>query len=369
MKIKILGTRGIPARHGGFETFAERLAIYLISRGWEVTVYCQTREDGRAPREDLWNGINRVFIPIYRDGAFGTILFDWKATVHACRDRAPVLLLGYNTAVFSILHRLVGIPNIINMDGIEWRRAKWTLLQRAWLYTNERFACLLGDHLVADHPEIKRHLSSRTRTNKITMIPYGADEVVHASRHPLEDMGLEPDRYVLMIGRPEPENSILEIVRAYSHRRRGMPLVVLGEYRPSHNPYHHKVLSVAGPEVQFHGAIYRKATVEALRFYCRLHIHGHTVGGTNPSLVEALGAGSPVLAHDNVFNRWVAGPGSHYFKDENECAAEFDDLLNDDAELERMKSDSKRRHLEDFSWKTVLEKYEFLLGCFAKTGG
>ena len=367
-KVVILGIRGVPAKHGGFETFAEKLSFYLVGKGWDVTVYCQESDSGHI-WEDVWRGVRRVHIPARAKGAMGTIVFDWKSTLDAMRQDAVLLTLGYNTAVFCLLYRLQGRRNLINMDGIEWRREKWGFPQRSWLYMNERLGCWLGNHLIADHPEIAKHLATRVSSKKITVIPYGADELSNMSPAFIGELGLKKRQYALVIGRPEPENSILEIVRAYSRKRRGIALIILGEYHPDRNQFHRQVISAASEEVVFLGAIYDKHKVEALRFYCLLYIHGHRVGGTNPSLVEALGAGSPVLAHDNVFNRWVAGTGSHYFRDENECAAEFDDLLNDDAELERMRSASKRRHLEDFSWKTVLEKYEFLLGCFAKTGG
>ena len=123
--LRILGTRGVPAAHGGFETFAECLSLYLVSKGWRVVVYCQV--DGTGPMfTDVWHGVERVNIPVAPQGPKGTIVFDWQATVHAAGHRDLCLTLGYNTAVFCALLRLRGIPNLINMDGIEWSRAKWS---------------------------------------------------------------------------------------------------------------------------------------------------------------------------------------------------------------------------------------------------
>lgn len=125
--LRILGSRGIPAAHGGFETFAEHLSLYLVNRGWRVIVYCQDNAAGPI-FEDTWKGVERVHIPVEQDGPKGTIIFDWKATVHAARFSDLCLTLGYNTAIFCTLFRLKGVPNIINMDGIEWKRGKWGLL-------------------------------------------------------------------------------------------------------------------------------------------------------------------------------------------------------------------------------------------------
>ena len=358
--LRILGTRGIPAQHGGFETFAERLALYLVDKGWEVTVYCQ-EDDGEQIFEDRWNGVRLVHIPVRQQGARGTIVFDWKSTLHAANEPGLVLTLGYNTAVFCALYRLKGIANLINMDGIEWRRQKWSVLERAWLYLNERMGCWLGNHLIADHPEIKRHLVSRVSESKITMIPYGADRIDVADLAVTAQYGLMPSQYALVIARPEPENSILEIVLAFSRKSYGMKLVVLGQYDYENILYHRQVLDAASDEVVFLGAIYDKQVVSVLRFHSLLYVHGHQVGGTNPSLVEALGAGNPVLAHDNCFNRWVAGSGAQYFIDEQACAEQFDLLLNNQTKLLQMQRESIKRHEEIFTWEKVLGEYEELL--------
>lgn len=365
--IRILGTRGVPAAHGGFETFAEHLAVYLVQRGWQVTVYCQ--QDGTGPvYEDTWEGIRRVHIPVAQTGAKNTIVFDWKSTRHAARERGLVLTLGYNTAVFCLIYRLKGIPNLINMDGIEWRRQKWSMLERTWLYINEWAGCWLGDDLIADHPEIKVHLATRVASSKITMIPYGSDRVEGSDSGVLTQYGLLPGSYAMVIARPEPENSVLEIVAAFSRKLRGVKLVVLGRYEPDKIPYHKKVVEAAGNEVIFTGALYNKQVVNALRFHSSLYAHGHQVGGTNPSLVEAMGSCSAVLAHDNHFNRWTAGPGARYFKDEQQCADQFDAILPNRVEIERMREASRVRHGEIFTWEKVLGDYEKLLQRRISTG-
>jgi len=357
--IKILGTRGVPASHGGFETFAQFLALYLVERGWEVIVYCQ-EDEGDKVYEDAWRGVQRVHIPVTQGGALGTIVFDWKSTLHAARTPGLVLTLGYNTAVFGLWYRLKGITNFFNMDGIEWRRQKWGMVAKTWFYLNEWAGAWLGNHLIADHPEIKTHLRSRVSGGKITTIAYGANRIDQADAGVLQRYGVTAGGYAILIARAEPENSILEVVRAWSRKRRGLKLVVLGKYDPAHD-YQRLVSGSGSDEVLFVGAVYEPAAVEALRYYARLYVHGHQVGGTNPSLVEALGAGNPVLAHDNQFNRWVAGPQAAYFDGEDGCARALDAILDDQPQLARMGAASLQRHQEAFTWERILADYETLL--------
>jgi glycosyltransferase involved in cell wall biosynthesis len=365
LSIRILGSRGIPARHGGFETFSERLAIHLVSNGWDVTVYCQADSSGQTT-EDTWRGVRRVHIPVETKGPLGTIIFDWRATLHAARKSGPVLTLGYNTAVFTALYRFRHLRSLINMDGIEWKRKKWPPLARAWFYLNERLGCHLGNVLIADHPAIQTHLASRVSRDKIVMIPYGADEIVSADVRIIDSYGLRQNEYALVIARLEPENSILEIVTAFSRRNRCFPLVIVGDFTPDINSYHRKIKAIASAEVRFLGSTYDTRIVSALRYCCRLYIHGHSVGGTNPSLVEALGAGNAVLGHDNRFNRWVAGQGANYFKDTSDCSEALDRLLDDGAVIATLKEASRKRHSEAFQWPTVLLQYERLLAAYQK---
>lgn len=358
--VRILGTRGVPAAHGGFETFAEYLARYLVKKGWRVVVYCQ--EDGNGPLfEDVWEGIERVRIPVESDGPRGTILFDLKATLHASRFKDLCLTLGYNTAVFCSVLRIRGIRNVINMDGIEWRRQKWSAPARAWFWMNDWAGCWLGDHLVADNPGIADHLATRVSRRKITTIPYGADRLVDLSIAPVIEKGLAPGAYWTLIARPEPENSILEIVSAFSRRKRGVRLAVLGKYEPERNPYHRAVLAAASAEVLFLGAIYDQAVVKALRFHAAGYLHGHQVGGTNPSLVEAMGAGNAIVAHDNTFNRWVAGPHARFFDSEDACAAILDELLQDENTLIEMRAGIVSRYQDELTWDRILKQYEDML--------
>jgi len=365
-RIAILGARGIPARHGGFETFAQHLALYLAHNGWDVTVYCQGDVGAEARTDDQWNGIRRVTFGVHAAGPAGTIEFDWRSIRDAAREKYPLTLtLGYNTAVFCTWLRIAGIVNLINMDGLEWKRRKWRAHERAWLWLNERIGCLIGDHLIADHPAIADHLATRVSRTKITTIAYGADNVSRTGADlpdatVLERYGLEAGRYGIVIARPEAENSILEIVTAFSRRRRRMKLVVLGRYDPAHHAYHAQVQAAASGEVLFPGAIYDGEVVGALRAHARFYVHGHQVGGTNPSLVEALAASNAVIAHDNRFNRWVAGPSARYFSSVDACDEWMTSLATDDATVDAMRQGSFARYQAEFRWERILGEYEDL---------
>lgn len=362
--VRILGTHGVPAQYGGFETAAENIAKFLVSRGWRVIVYCQA--EGRGPIvEDEWNGIERVTIPIDLPGWKGTSKFDWHCIAHACRFRDICLTFGYNTGIFNFRQRLHGIPNIVNMDGIEWSRARWGFLKQSILYVNERFAALYGNHLIADHPEIEKYLWTRASKRRISTITYGADPILTPpSTESVEALGLEPGGYLNLIARPIPENSILELVRGFSSQRRGCKLVLLGDYHPDRDPYHKAVVNAASDEVSFPGAIYDPEKVKALRYHSLGYLHGHTVGGTNPSLVEAMAAGNPVVAHDNRYNRWVVADGALFFQTAEDADRHVTALLGDADLRARLKAAVLKRFNEEFTWTHVAAQYEDLLTAF-----
>jgi glycosyltransferase involved in cell wall biosynthesis len=355
----ILGIRGVPAAHGGFESFAEQLVPWLVDRGWQVTVYCQGSETGQR-HVDTWSGCRRIHIPVKADGEIGTIEFDVKSTFDALREPGLILTLGYNTGFLAGLLRLARLKNVINMDGIEWKRAKYARWQQAYLWCNERLAALCGNHLIADHPEIARHLQRHSPAKKISTIAYGSPPVLTADAAILAEYGLEPHKYLTVIARAVPENSILELVCAFARRPRGVKLVVLGNYSDQ-NPYQARVLAAGNNEVAFVGAIYDKAKLDALRYFSLAYVHGHQVGGTNPSLVEALGAGNAVIAHDNPFNRWVAGDAARYFTTQDDCARLLDTLLDDQEALTGMRAKANERWAKEFTWPNILEQYRVML--------
>ena len=358
--VRILGTHGVPASYGGFETAAEQVGLFLRDQGWRVVVYCQAPGRGEMTF-DTWQGLERVTIPVDREGWLGTAQFDLLSIRHAVRHRDLCLTFGYNTAIFNLAQRVLGIPNVINMDGIEWSRARWGFGRQAILYVNERIACLVGHELIADHPVIETYLRTRAPARKITTITYGGPTVTGAPADSVEAYGLTPGRYLTVVARPIPENSILEIVRGFSQRRREIDLVVLGHYQPETDPYHAAVQAAAGDRVRFLGGIYEPGRVQALRFHALGYVHGHTVGGTNPSLVEALGAGNPVLAHDNPYNRWVAADAARYFRTAEDVDAQVTALVDNPDLVAELGAAARARHAAEFTWAHVAGAYEQLL--------
>ncbi|MEO5760546.1 MAG: DUF1972 domain-containing protein [Mesorhizobium sp.] len=357
--ILILGTRGIPASHGGFETFAEKLALFLAGRGWKVGVYCQEeveRVDQRV-RSETWRGIELIHIQVASKGPRATLEFDWQCVRDAARRSAVCLVLGYNGALFLIWLRLMQRKIITNMDGIEWRRPKWGIAARTWFWLNEWIAAWTSHRLVADHPRIADHLSTRRPRKAIATIPYGGDPVTSAPEAPVRALGLEPGKYLVSIARVEPDNNILPIVEAFCRARRDVKLVVLGTLLDE-NPYHVAIRKAANETVVLPGAIYDQPTVKALRYHARAYLHGHTVGGTNPSLVEALAAGNMVIAHDNPYNRWVAGAAAIYFTDTDSCSDRMQQAIDDDELVKTCGQAARARASEAFRWDDVLLAYE-----------
>jgi len=361
--VNILGIRGIPAAHGGFETFAQHFSLWLVERGWRVVVYCQHQaDDETAPQdgfEDEWQGVHRIHLRVKGGGSLSTISFDLKAVRDVLKRPGIDLVLGYNTALFSMLQRLKGRKVLMNMDGIEWKRDKWSIPAKIWFWINE----LIGAHIctvpIADHPEIACHLR-RHGTRGIEVIPYGSARIDDASVDPVRALGLEPGGYLISIARIEPENSILEIVRSFSSRTRKTKLVVLGKFRRD-DKYHIKVKQSASEEVIFPGAIYDPTVVRSLRFHAAAYVHGHQVGGTNPSLVEALGAGNAIIAHNNRFNRWVAGDQQFYFADEQSLDAQFELVIADPTRRELAQLASRSNHETRFTLGGVHEAYHDLM--------
>ncbi|MEU1971950.1 DUF1972 domain-containing protein [Microbacterium sp. NPDC019599] len=360
--VRILGTHGVPANYGGFETAAENVAFYLRDRGWTVDVYCQLT--GTGPLEvDEWQGITRTMIHEPREGWLGTSAFDLTSIRHAMAAHEPGdvwLTFGYNTGVFNVIPRLRGIPNVINMDGMEWTRKRWGPVKQGILLGNERFAGWVGDVLIADHPVIATYLERHFGRRRVQTITYGAHEVARASTAPAIELGLTPGAYGIIVCRPIPENSVLEIVTAWSSERRGMPLVVVGPYGDD-DPYQVRVRAAASDEVIFPGAIFEHERLDALRFHAALYLHGHTVGGTNPSLVEAMAAGNAIVAHGNRYNTWVAGPENAYFSSPADLSRTIADLLRDDDRRRRMGAASRARFRDEFTWAKIGAQYEHAL--------
>ncbi|HET7832243.1 MAG TPA: DUF1972 domain-containing protein [Gallionella sp.] len=358
-KLAILGTKGIPARYGGFETFAEKLSLGLVERGFDVTVYCETTDEMPA----RLGGVKLEYVPLPKLGPLSTVVFDLRCLWHARRDHEVVYMLGYGAAMFCFIPRLWGKQVWLNMDGLEWKRSKWSKPAKIWLKMMEAIAMWTPNRIIADAAGIKDSLQSRhARLPPVSVIPYGAPVIESGPDHGvLAEMNLAPFEYYLVVCRLEPENHVLEILRGYALSDTTRPLIVVGNHL-SGTPYVAKLRDINIPSIRFVGAIYDQKKLLALRYYCAAYFHGHSVGGTNPSLLEAMGCGNLVIAHDNMFNREVLGEMGMYFRSEMDIPALSNAVENCDISTRNMvSSDSVARIRAFYTWDMIVEKYTKLL--------
>jgi glycosyltransferase involved in cell wall biosynthesis len=242
------------------------------------------------------------------------------------------------------------------MDGVEWKRAKWSKMIQMWFYINERAAAWAGKALIADHPVIAARLRSLVNPKKVTMVPYSSFEASSHDPEHVRRLGLREHDYWYTACRIEPENNVLEVVRAFSSKPRLSTLVILGVLSKD-NGYHQKIRSAASNAVVFVPPVYDRDLLRSLRYFARGYVHGHSVGGTNPSLVEALAAGNAVLAHDNEFNRWTAGEDQCFFRNEKEAADLFTRLDADEKLRASNATAARARFNAEFGYEEVMNGY------------
>jgi len=355
--VAIVGTRGIPANYGGFETFAERLSLYLVAAGIPVTVYCR-KHHATAGAE--WHGVRLVTLPTIRSKYLDTVVHTFLSTVHLVtrtRIRNVMLCNAANAPALPIL-RLTGRRVVLNVDGLEWRRGKWGIAGRAWYRLGEWLSVRLASVLVTDAEEVRTYYHVRHDTDSV-MVPYGADPVPRGLPLP-PDVGVQPDGYALYVARWERENNPDLVARAHAASHGTRQLVMLG-----HAAYdaelEREVRAAAAPTAVLPGSVYGK-TYTALQSNARCYIHATEVGGTHPALIEAMGARNLCLVLDTPENREVAGPDAWYFADE----AELRDLLDqvdrlDEVRLAALREATGQRAAERFSWAQVGSTYLALL--------
>lgn len=359
MKLAILGSRGVPARYGGFETLAEELGRRLAVRGHHVTVYGRSRPGD--PTVPVWRGMRIVTLPAIRSKHFETASHTFLSSAHAAGEGFDVaLMLNAANAPWVRILQLAGIPVALNVDGLERKRRKWGLAGRAWYRLCEPLAASLPDALVTDAEMIRRYYRRVYRADS-TMIAYGGDLERPESRHTLHELGVAPGEFILYVSRFEPENNPDRLAAAYAGVAGSYPLVMVGgaPYAPE---LEHRVRELADDRVTLPGPIYGTGYRELL-FSCRLYIHATEVGGTHPALVEAMGAGRPVLYYDTLENREVAGGAGLSFRFSGERSLEhvLASVLDDEAALERLGRQSRARARERYLWEDVATAYERLL--------
>lgn len=358
MKFAILGTRGIPANYGGYETFAEELSVRLAGRGHNVSVYCRSRHG-----EPTYRGVALIYLPTVRHKYLDTVAHTFLATLHLSFHRQDaVLYCNAANAVFTPLARLAGIPVALNVDGLERKRRKWNWLARTWYRVSEWLATFCPNALVTDAQAIADYYQARYRKHS-EFIPYGAETGRLASAEVLSRLALEADRYFLYVSRMEPENNALLVREAFEHVDTPVKLALVGD-APYAASYLGRVRDTRDPRVVIPGAIYGPGYHELLS-HCLAYIHATEVGGTHPALIEAMGRGCLVLYLNTPENAEVAaGAGIPY---EDDLAEKLRGVLAmTEDERNRYRRRAAERVREKYSWEAVTDAYEQLLVRLAK---
>jgi glycosyltransferase involved in cell wall biosynthesis len=359
LRIAILGTRGIPANYGGFETFAEELATRLAQRGHQVTVYCREAHPVRTYR-----GVHLVYLPTIRHKYLDTIAHTLVSTVYLLFHRVDAALYcNAANALFTILPRLTGIPVALNVDGIERKRRKWNALARGWYRISEYLSTILPNRFVTDAEAIRRYYKERYGKDSV-FIPYGADFTCVATRDALDKLGLEPHGYFLYVSRMEPENRALEVRQSFEQIATSMKLALIGD-APHAAEYIARVRDTKDPRVVMPGGIYGVGYRE-LGSHCFAYIHATEVGGTHPALIEAMGRGNLVLYLENPENSEVCGDTGLPYKDQAGLIARINQALTmSEEERTRLRRSAAARAKERYDWESVTSEYENLLAGLA----
>ena len=355
MRIALLGTRGIPANYGGFETFAEELSTRLAARGHRVTVYCRER-----PAAPVYRGVRLQYVPTIRHKYLDTLAHTFLSTVHLLFHRVDAALYcnGAN-AIFTLAPRLLGIPVALNVDGIERLRKKWNRVAKAWYLVSERLATLFPTVMVTDAETIRSYYRERYRKDSV-FIPYGAAVGKVATADVLPTLGLEPGRYFLYVSRMEPENHPLEVREAFERVDTPLKLALVGD-APYAAEYIRRVRDTRDPRIAIPGAIYG-AGYHELGSHCFAYIHATEVGGTHPALIEAMGRGALVLYRNTPENAEVAGGAGIPFEPA-ELVEKLQEVAGmDEAERAEFGARAMERVRERYSWDAVTDKYEGVLG-------
>jgi glycosyltransferase involved in cell wall biosynthesis len=357
MKIGILGTRGIPNHYGGFEQLAEYLSCALVKRGHQVTVYCSSLHPFK---EQMFKGVRLIKCkdPEDRWGTIGQFVYDLRCILHSRKAQYDILLqLGYTSSSVWAPFLPASTCIITNMDGLEWKRAKYAKPVQWFLKQAERWAVKSSDALVADSPAISDYLFKKYQATS-HYIAYGATVFHQPDAKEIDQFQLKPYTYALVIARYEPENNIEMIIEGFLEQDAIPLLVLMGNHT---NTYGTKLHSKWGHNnrLRFQEAIYEIGLLNQLRYFSAVYFHGHSAGGTNPSLLEAMASGACICAHRNVFNEAVLKDTAFYFTNANEVAWATINAMGHTQRAEWIQANRQRIH-EEYTWEQIVNRYEQL---------
>ncbi len=358
MKIYITGTRGIPNQYGGFEQFAEKLGVGLADRGYEVSVY---NPSFHPFRDDTFNKVNliRKFTPENMIGGAANYIYDYACIKDAIKNKADIILeCGYASAAPA--YRLLNFRNsriITHLDGLEWQRTKWSGRIQRLIKKSERTAVKFSHGLICDHPLIQQYFIKEYSIEPV-YIPYGADTVAGVESDVLDSFDAEMEDYFLVIARLEPENNIHTVIEGFHNSGTTHKLLIIGNII---NVYSHRLKKqYSSDKIVFLEGIYDQPALNALRHFCKACFHGHSVGGTNPSLLEAMAAGAMIIAHDNPFNRYVLNNNGMYFSSADDIARILTNENEWISKKEQWTRNNKKEIQENYQWERMVDQYEEL---------
>jgi len=358
MRIAILGTRGIPASYGGFETFAEHLSTRLVARGHEVTVY------GRAhyisPRQLEYHGVRLKVLPTIRHKYFDTVVHCFLSAIHAVSQRFDVALIcNAANAPFAPILRLTGTPIALNVDGLEHKRKKWGWLGRSYYLAAERLATILPNVTVTDAQVIQDYYLSRYNASS-EMITYGSEVERRPDRAAVRRWRAEPNRYVLYVSRLEPENNAHLVIEAFKRVRTAYRLLIVGDA-----PYAHEYISElkerarGDKRIIFTGFVFGQ-DYRALQQNAYCYVHATEVGGTHPALLEAMGYGNCVLTLATPENIEAVGDAGIPYDNEFDLAEKLQRVLRDGSLVQSYRNRAQARVRRYYDWDRVVDQYERL---------
>lgn len=355
MKIAIIGTRGIPNHYGGFEQCAEYLALGLVKRSFEVIVY---NSHNHPYQEKEWNGVKIVhcYDPENKLGTVGQFVYDLNCILDVRKRNCDIVLqLGYTSS--SIWGWLMPKKAIIttNMDGLEWKRTKYSEKVKRFLKYAESLGVKYSDHLISDSIGIQDYLKETYKMSS-TYIAYGATLFQNNNLEMLKNYDLQPHEYDMLIARLEPENSIEIILDGVAKANLLRPFLVVGNHETSYGNYLKNKFSNF-PHVKFIGGIYNIDILNNLRYYSNIYFHGHTVGGTNPSLLEAMASNSLICANNNDFNKYILGNDAIYFNDANDVANHLLNTNYSDISFQSMLIENTNKINNIYDWELIIDQY------------
>lgn len=357
LSIAMVGTRGVPARYGGFETAVEEVGRRLVDRGHRVVVYCRTVPGDEGPRPETFHGMELVHLPAARKRSLETLSHTALSVRHLGRHRtdAAIVFNSANAPLLPLL-RAARIPVATHVDGLEWKRAKWGRIGRRYYRAAESLAVRWSDLLIADAQGIADYYR-RVFGAPTTLLTYGAP-LITPGHDRLAELGLAAGGYHLVVARFEPENHVDLIVDGYRRSGATKPLIVVGS-APYADAYTRRVHALADDRIRFLGGVWDQQQLDQLYANCFTYLHGHSVGGTNPSLLRAIGAGAAVLAYDVDFNREVVEDVGRYFRSAADVATLLE-LAEGDPAAVALEGKRASELAERYNWDEVAEGYEQL---------